>query len=339
MSLYVFHSDKAEQETPIFWCKVIAEAESHGAQVIVKATHTFEQQVPPQAFSSLALTLKGEFVCFSTHQEYEEFVKGKPSPSSEPPSAKPSQGEPTPPQLVPKELPPVQGEMKSTLDPLSIKPKPYSPPLFIDYDDTIMPKKYDDGDSIFMPLSSSKIKILKKMMEKLDKYENKKNIQTSFDIETNTFDIDIPSPKKNSIYKNENINMMGYDGPHDDEWESPKWELPKWELPKWELPKKKKYNKIEYFYDKPKSPNFDDDYYKAYDKNHIIEKIIHINKSYNEIEIEPYDEIEIEPYDVSGLDPDEINTVMNQANCTYKQAVKALKKYGNIVDAILFLTP
>jgi len=43
--------------------------------------------------------------------------------------------------------------------------------------------------------------------------------------------------------------------------------------------------------------------------------------------------------DESGLDSDEIQTVINQTQCTRAQAVAALKKSGNIVDAILALTP
>jgi len=43
--------------------------------------------------------------------------------------------------------------------------------------------------------------------------------------------------------------------------------------------------------------------------------------------------------DETGLDPDEIQTVMTQVSCTRAQAVEALKKSGNIVDAILALTP
>jgi len=46
-----------------------------------------------------------------------------------------------------------------------------------------------------------------------------------------------------------------------------------------------------------------------------------------------------ESVDESGLDPDEVQTVMTQTSCTRAQAVKALKKSGNIVDAILALTP
>jgi len=46
-----------------------------------------------------------------------------------------------------------------------------------------------------------------------------------------------------------------------------------------------------------------------------------------------------ESTDETGLDADEINTVMNQVNCTRPQAIAALKKTGNIVDAILELTP
>jgi len=46
-----------------------------------------------------------------------------------------------------------------------------------------------------------------------------------------------------------------------------------------------------------------------------------------------------EVVDETGLDPDEIQTVMTQTSCTRPQAVKALKKSGNIVDAILALTP
>jgi len=43
--------------------------------------------------------------------------------------------------------------------------------------------------------------------------------------------------------------------------------------------------------------------------------------------------------DETGLDSDEIQTVINQTQCTRQQAVAALKKSGNIVDAILALTP
>mmetsp|Transcript_4729 Transcript_4729/g.6710 ORF Transcript_4729/g.6710 Transcript_4729/m.6710 type:complete len:201 (-) Transcript_4729:243-845(-) len=43
--------------------------------------------------------------------------------------------------------------------------------------------------------------------------------------------------------------------------------------------------------------------------------------------------------DDSGLDPDEINTIMSQTGCAKAAAVQALKKKGNIVDAILALTP
>jgi len=46
-----------------------------------------------------------------------------------------------------------------------------------------------------------------------------------------------------------------------------------------------------------------------------------------------------ETVDESGLDSDEIQTVINQTQCTRAQAVAALKKSGNIVDAILALTP
>ena len=43
--------------------------------------------------------------------------------------------------------------------------------------------------------------------------------------------------------------------------------------------------------------------------------------------------------DESGLDADEIQTIMSQTNCSRARAVKALKQNGNIVDAILGLTP
>jgi len=43
--------------------------------------------------------------------------------------------------------------------------------------------------------------------------------------------------------------------------------------------------------------------------------------------------------DETGLDPEEITTITNQTNCTRSQAVGALRKTGNIVDAILALTP
>jgi len=46
-----------------------------------------------------------------------------------------------------------------------------------------------------------------------------------------------------------------------------------------------------------------------------------------------------ESVDDSDLDSDEIQTVINQTQCTRAQAVAALKKSGNIVDAILALTP
>merc|ERR1719384_2276525 len=50
---------------------------------------------------------------------------------------------------------------------------------------------------------------------------------------------------------------------------------------------------------------------------------------------EPYDD---EVVDESGLDSTEIQTVMQQANCSKSKAVKALRKHKNIVDAILALT-
>lgn len=43
--------------------------------------------------------------------------------------------------------------------------------------------------------------------------------------------------------------------------------------------------------------------------------------------------------DETGLDKDEIETVMSQAGCSRAKAAHALKKTGNIVDAILELTP
>jgi nascent polypeptide-associated complex subunit alpha len=46
-----------------------------------------------------------------------------------------------------------------------------------------------------------------------------------------------------------------------------------------------------------------------------------------------------EVVDETGLDKDEIATVMSQTNVPRGQAVKALRKTGNIVDAILALTP
>eukprot|EP00823_Brevimastigomonas_motovehiculus_P006178 TRINITY_DN4_c0_g1_i1.p1 TRINITY_DN4_c0_g1~~TRINITY_DN4_c0_g1_i1.p1 ORF type:complete len:259 (-),score=100.11 TRINITY_DN4_c0_g1_i1:161-937(-) len=46
-----------------------------------------------------------------------------------------------------------------------------------------------------------------------------------------------------------------------------------------------------------------------------------------------------EAVDETGLDADEIQTIMSQTNSTRAQAAKALKKSGNIVDAILSLTP
>lgn len=46
-----------------------------------------------------------------------------------------------------------------------------------------------------------------------------------------------------------------------------------------------------------------------------------------------------EVVDETGLDKDEIATVMSQTNVSRAHAVKALRKTGNIVDAILALTP
>jgi len=43
--------------------------------------------------------------------------------------------------------------------------------------------------------------------------------------------------------------------------------------------------------------------------------------------------------DETGLNKEEIATIVQQANTTRAKAVKALKKHGNIVDAILELTP
>jgi len=46
-----------------------------------------------------------------------------------------------------------------------------------------------------------------------------------------------------------------------------------------------------------------------------------------------------EDADETGLDADEINTIVAQASCSRGKAVAALRKCGNIVDAILELTP
>jgi len=46
-----------------------------------------------------------------------------------------------------------------------------------------------------------------------------------------------------------------------------------------------------------------------------------------------------EEVDDKGLDKDEINTIMQQASCSRAKAIKALRKHGNLVDAILELTP
>lgn len=39
--------------------------------------------------------------------------------------------------------------------------------------------------------------------------------------------------------------------------------------------------------------------------------------------------------DETGLDADEIATIMTQSHCSRSKAVSALRKHGNIVDAIL----
>ena len=54
---------------------------------------------------------------------------------------------------------------------------------------------------------------------------------------------------------------------------------------------------------------------------------------------EPADDEEGGDVDASGLDPDEIRTIMGQTNCSKAKAVSALREKGNIVDAILELTP
>merc|ERR1711988_276626 len=54
---------------------------------------------------------------------------------------------------------------------------------------------------------------------------------------------------------------------------------------------------------------------------------------------EPAEEDEEGEVDDTGLDADEIQTIMSQTNCSRAKAVSALKKKGNIVDAILALTP
>jgi len=46
-----------------------------------------------------------------------------------------------------------------------------------------------------------------------------------------------------------------------------------------------------------------------------------------------------ESADETGLNKEEIATIVQQANTTRAKAVRALKKHGNIVDAILELTP
>jgi len=59
----------------------------------------------------------------------------------------------------------------------------------------------------------------------------------------------------------------------------------------------------------------------------------------NPVNVEEVGDDDEENADESGLDKDEINTIMSQASCSRAKAVKALKKHGNIVDAILELTP
>lgn len=46
-----------------------------------------------------------------------------------------------------------------------------------------------------------------------------------------------------------------------------------------------------------------------------------------------------EEVDEAGLDKDEVDTIVAQAGCSRAKAVKALRKNGNIVDAIIELTP
>lgn len=41
----------------------------------------------------------------------------------------------------------------------------------------------------------------------------------------------------------------------------------------------------------------------------------------------------------TGLDPDEVTTIVNQANVSHAAACRSLRFHGNIVDAILCLTP
>jgi nascent polypeptide-associated complex subunit alpha len=59
----------------------------------------------------------------------------------------------------------------------------------------------------------------------------------------------------------------------------------------------------------------------------------------NPVNVEEVGDDDEENGDETGLDKDEINTIMTQAACSRAKAVKALKKHGNIVDAILELTP
>lgn len=45
------------------------------------------------------------------------------------------------------------------------------------------------------------------------------------------------------------------------------------------------------------------------------------------------------PRDPKDVDPEEVEIVMNQSGCSREQAILALLKHGNMVDAILDLTP
>jgi len=76
MSIYVFYSDRAAQQSPICWCTV----RLGSSTAVVQVTHTFQQKVVPESYAFLKLEYQGQFVGYATRQEYDEDQKKKSKP-------------------------------------------------------------------------------------------------------------------------------------------------------------------------------------------------------------------------------------------------------------------
>ncbi len=63
---HVYHSDKAEKQQPIFFCRV----KKGDVKTVVKATHAFPNENLMAEFVALQLNYLGEFICYATIYEW-----------------------------------------------------------------------------------------------------------------------------------------------------------------------------------------------------------------------------------------------------------------------------